>query len=152
MERKLYRSGDDRMIWGVCGGLAKYFNVDPALVRVVMVLLIFANGFAILAYIVLAIITPLEPSAVRSTGNATKDNPGEMSSTFAGQEGESPHGTAKVEDGYRRRQLTMGIVLLVVGALFMLGNLGWFSWFRWGMLWPLPIIAIGLIVILAARR
>lgn len=152
MERRLYHSNDDRMIWGVCGGLAKYFNIDPALVRVVMVLLIFANGFAILAYIILAIITPLEPSEVSPTGDATTGIPAEMSSASTGQEGETPDGTAKVEDGYRRRQLAMGIVLLVVGALFMLGNLGWSSWFRWGMLWPLPIIAIGLIVVLAARR
>jgi phage shock protein C len=45
MEKRLYRSRTDRVIWGVCGGLAKYFDIDPTIVRVIAVLLIFANGW-----------------------------------------------------------------------------------------------------------
>ncbi|MFC1941203.1 PspC domain-containing protein [Chloroflexota bacterium] len=39
MGKRLYRSRSDRMIWGVCGGLAKYFDVDPTLVRIIAVVL-----------------------------------------------------------------------------------------------------------------
>ena len=42
MEKRLYRSRDDRMIWGVCGGLAQYFNIDPTIVRIIAVLLALA--------------------------------------------------------------------------------------------------------------
>ncbi len=64
MEKRLYRSRSQRKIWGVCGGLAEYFNVDPTIVRLVAVLLIFLSGLmpGILAYIVLTIIIPLEDS------------------------------------------------------------------------------------------
>jgi phage shock protein C len=61
MEKKLYRSKDERMIWGICGGLAKYFNVDPTIVRVVAVLTIVFGGWGILAYIILRFVVPLEP-------------------------------------------------------------------------------------------
>ena len=44
------------MIWGVCGGLVKYFNIDSTIVRVIAVLSIFLNGLGILAYIILAIV------------------------------------------------------------------------------------------------
>src|SRR5215207_6539618 len=41
--RRLYRSRSDRVIWGVCGGLARYFNIDPVIVRVAAVALVFAG-------------------------------------------------------------------------------------------------------------
>jgi len=61
--RRLYRSRTDRMIWGVCGGLANYFDVDPTIIRVLAVVSIFITGFSILAYIIMAVIVPLEPTA-----------------------------------------------------------------------------------------
>jgi len=49
------------MIWGVCGGLAKYFDVDPTIIRLVAVLTLFLGLVGILVYIILAIVIPLEP-------------------------------------------------------------------------------------------
>lgn len=62
MERKLYRSRNDRMISGVCGGLAEYVSLDPTLVRVGVVLLgIASQGAIVIAYFVMAIVVPEEP-------------------------------------------------------------------------------------------
>ena len=59
MEKRLYRIEDGKMLAGVCGGIAEYFNIDPTLVRLGWVLLsCFAAG--ILAYIVAAIIIPVK--------------------------------------------------------------------------------------------
>ncbi|MCK4454256.1 PspC domain-containing protein [Candidatus Parcubacteria bacterium] len=58
--KKVYRSRDNRMIAGVCGGLAKHLGIDPLLVRIFFVLLIFANGIGIILYLVLLILIPLE--------------------------------------------------------------------------------------------
>ena len=57
---RLYRSGRDAMIGGVCGGLGEYFNVDPTLVRLAFVLLAFATGFfpALMLYLILWIVVP----------------------------------------------------------------------------------------------
>ena len=58
--KRLYRSESNRMIAGVCGGLAEYFDVDPTLVRLVTVILCCAAGTGVLAYLVAAIIIPNE--------------------------------------------------------------------------------------------
>ena len=64
MAKKLYRNRTDRKIWGVCGGLAKYFDIDPIIVRVIAVVSIFVTGVSIIAYIVMMIVVPLESSEV----------------------------------------------------------------------------------------
>lgn len=59
--KKLYRSRDDRVLAGVCGGIAKYLGVDSTIVRIIAFLLIVPGGLSIWAYIALAIIIPNEP-------------------------------------------------------------------------------------------
>lgn len=58
MEKKVFRSKANRMIAGVCGGLGEYFNVDPTLIRLIMVLLVFAYGIGLLIYVIGWIIIP----------------------------------------------------------------------------------------------
>jgi phage shock protein C len=60
MSKKLVRSTDDRMIAGVCGGLAEYFQIDAVLVRLAFVLLTVYGGAGPLVYLLLAILMPLE--------------------------------------------------------------------------------------------
>ena len=61
--KRMYRSRTDRRIWGVCAGLGNYFGIGPTLVRVIAVVSIFVSGLGIIAYIVMAIMVPLEDSA-----------------------------------------------------------------------------------------
>lgn len=56
--KRLYRSTHDRMIFGVCGGLAEYFDVDPTLVRLAWVIFCTFAGSGVFAYIIAAIIIP----------------------------------------------------------------------------------------------
>jgi phage shock protein C len=63
MERRLQRSRTEKMIGGVCGGLAAYFNVDPTLVRVLWVAITLIAGVGILLYLILWVVMPLEPPA-----------------------------------------------------------------------------------------
>ena len=59
--RKLYRSNTNRMLAGVCGGLAEYFNLDPTLVRVLFVLLAVLGGSGLVLYVAMWIIVPKQP-------------------------------------------------------------------------------------------
>lgn len=59
--KRLYRSTKDVMLCGVCGGIAEYFDIDPTIVRLVAVVLVFGWGSGLLAYIVGAIIIPKNP-------------------------------------------------------------------------------------------
>ena len=61
MARKLYRSRTNRVLLGVCGGLAEYFDWDPTLVRVLTVVSLFLSGVGLIAYIIMAIAIPVEP-------------------------------------------------------------------------------------------
>ncbi len=62
MKKRLYRSKKDKMLAGICGGLAEYFDVDPSLVRLATVLLCLYAGTGLLVYIIAAIIIPEDPS------------------------------------------------------------------------------------------
>ena len=64
MTKKLYRSRTERKIWGVCGGLAKYFDKDPTIIRVITILSLLLGTAGIWAYIIMAIVVPLENSEV----------------------------------------------------------------------------------------
>ncbi|MDO5715471.1 MAG: PspC domain-containing protein [Tissierellia bacterium] len=58
MKKKLYRSSTDRVIAGVCGGIAEYFDIDSGLVRLITFLLTFFGGMSIWVYIIAAIVIP----------------------------------------------------------------------------------------------
>lgn len=60
-KRPFARYTADKKIAGVCGGVARYFDLDPLLVRVVWVLCVLCGGTGLLAYIILWIVMPLDP-------------------------------------------------------------------------------------------
>lgn len=61
MSKRLYRSNQDRMLLGVCGGIAERWQLDPTLVRLAFVLLLF-TGPGLLIYLVAAIVVPRKPA------------------------------------------------------------------------------------------
>jgi phage shock protein C len=125
------------MIAGVCGGIGEYFNIDPTLVRLALVLLIFANGIGILAYIIAAIIIPLNPSTVPSRGPPVEvPITGNMVNTVI---------------------LVIGALILLFGVAGLLWLFVGIPWSPWGILsfigqvfWPLALIAVGIIVLFIA--
>ena len=64
MEKRLYRSIDNKMLAGVCGGLAEYLNMDPTVIRVLWAVVSLFAFVGVVAYIVCAIIIPEEPTNV----------------------------------------------------------------------------------------
>lgn len=60
MSKRLYRSSLDKQLGGVCGGLADYLEVDPSLVRIGAILLLFVGGTGFLAYLVAWLVIPLD--------------------------------------------------------------------------------------------
>ena len=117
---RLYRSTSDRAIAGVCGGLAHYFNLDVALVRILFFVFALAGGASVLLYVVLWIAVPADSgtppvAAVRSGGSET-----------------------------------LATILIAIGGVWLLANVGVFDLVQWRYAWPLLLIAFG--VILLARR
>src|SRR5271157_3420568 len=123
MEKKLYRSKTDRMLFGVCGGLGKYLGIDPTIIRVIFVLLAFI-GFGILAYIVIAIVAPLEESQKSTPQGIVEENVTEIKETatklgndirdtFAGKGKESED----ADKEQARRRNALGIIIVIIGVI-----------------------------------
>ncbi|MDF2460783.1 MAG: phage shock protein PspC [Candidatus Saccharibacteria bacterium] len=60
--KRLYRSRKDRLIAGICGGLADYFNIDASLVRIGLIIFSLLPGPSIIFYIIAWIVIPIEPA------------------------------------------------------------------------------------------
>ena len=156
MEKKLYRSRSDRMIFGVCGGLAAYFGIDPTIVRLIAILLLFAGGTGVLAYVVLAIFIPLESSPAKEPRDVIKENVeeikqtatqfgDEMRSTFGKQGSEKSEAKTSAD----QNRYIFAVVLIALGVFFLLSNI--FSWFGWHF-WPVILILVGLMIIFGGRK
>jgi phage shock protein PspC (stress-responsive transcriptional regulator) len=147
--KKLYRSIDNRIFAGVCGGLAEFFDADSALVRIIFVLLALANGFGILLYIVLAVIVPREPF-VKQGGVTGAEK--ERIHEFADEMKKHAHSFAeRIREKRRRnnseaRNLT-GIFIVLLGFLFLLEKIFPLSFFSWGVFWPFLLIVLGIYLI-----
>lgn len=70
MNRRLYRCRDNRILAGVAGGVAEYFDLDPSLVRILFFISMFFGGIGLLLYIGMAIIVPLEPISAEAAAEA----------------------------------------------------------------------------------
>ncbi len=59
--KKLYKSRRNKILCGICGGLADYFGIDPTIIRVIWILFCLAGGSGVIAYIILCLVMPEEP-------------------------------------------------------------------------------------------
>ncbi len=140
--KRLYRSRKNRVIAGVCGGIGEYLEVDPVLIRIIAVFLLFAGGGSLIAYILGIIIIPDQP---RETIQDAEPTP--HPATSPGNRGNLTQSGG----------LIVGGIMVVLGMFFLLRTLPWFHryyWWFWDMgwrfFWPSILIAIGLLVIIRA--
>jgi phage shock protein C len=167
------RRGSDRIVGGVCSGLAAYFGVDPLLARVAFVILaLVPPNIGILLYLVLWFLmepsqgTP--PSPARSVGDRLRAMRDDIKQDFRtgfsrSQEDAAPHPDPRPEGGrekfgrwgppYGNRPpgLWAGIILIVLGAYFLLTNLGVLGNLRWDLFWPAVLIALGVLLLVRRR-
>ena len=66
MEKRLYKDVSNKMLCGVCSGVAKYFKLDPTIVRLGLVAFSLLGGAGVLTYIVCAIVIPDDPNAIEN--------------------------------------------------------------------------------------
>ena len=152
MPGRLERSTANKVVAGVCGGIAEYLQVDPTLVRVFFVVgTVVTGGLGLLAYIVLIVLMPLpgQPAPFVKESGAT-------TTTVEGAANTDPAAAAPViapaadPEAAERRRAAFGLVLIALGAIFLFGNAGVFRVVRWDLAWPIVLIAIG--ALLLAQR
>jgi phage shock protein C len=152
--KKLYRSRIDRMIGGVAGGLAEYFNIDPTLVRVLFAISVAFSGAGILAYIILWIVIPEQPIIFQSA----ESDPGTKTDTEQNSSSEKEKFTYfstneinnAINSARQNKKTFAGAILIILGVLLLLDN--FIPRFDFGSYWPLILIAIGVAIILKAKN
>ncbi len=158
MDKKLYRSHDDKILAGVCGGLAEYFGVDSTLVRLGFILIVALGGSGALLYLLLWLIMPKDANApavlneerVKEFANEIKDKAQELKASVKKEHEHQAH--HKVCCGGRRGSF-WGWILLIIGVIFLAGNLmpHWFMRQLWS-LWPLIFVIGGILLIVGAHK
>lgn len=133
MSQQLVRSESDRMIAGVCGGLANYLSIDPVFVRLAFVLLGLASGIGVALYLIMWVVMPSDSQDM--SANIVFDD-------------QMPDDPAALKASERNSAVTVGGLLVLFGLFFLLNQWGWLG----GALWPLIFIGAGLFVILRRDR
>jgi phage shock protein C len=121
--RRLRRSRTDRVLAGVCGGAGRYLNIDPVVLRIITIALIFA-GVGVVAYIIAWIAIP----------EAAVDEP------------EPP-----VDPSTRNKAAVVTGTALVALGVLLLGRTV-MPWFDSAMFWPLVVVGGGVLLVATARR
>lgn len=156
MEKKLQRNEQEKMIAGVCAGLADYFDLDVTWIRIAFVIAFLAGFSGLLAYIILWIAVPVKPYVP----GTFYQGPGRYDADYRVYEEkrgsgvhsaytvpEPPQGTYKTRKNGNGRMIA-GLLLVGFGAFFLLDEFNVIPyWFDFDKLWPLIFIIPGILII-----
>jgi phage shock protein C len=145
--KKLYRSKNDRVIFGVCGGLGEYFEVDSLILRILFILLTFTGGSGIIIYLILAVIIP------NGEGQKIKGK------EFIGEAQEKTQEIAEElkENGswIKSTKNIIGLIIVFIGLNILFErafDFSPFSFVNWGVVWALIIVIIGTKIIFSGKK
>lgn len=133
MKNKLYRSRNDRVLAGVCAGLAEYFKIDPVLIRVIFIAAALGGGFGLLAYLIFWIVTPESPYP----GASAEDSATDENANFSYQSEAVNH-----KKSQQQGSVIAGSILILLGGLFLAEE--FLPDFDFEKYWPLILIFIGI--------
>ena len=138
--KRLYRSRNNKIIGGVCGGVGEYFNIDPVLIRLIWGILSFIGGAGLLGYIIAWIIIPERIGDFSSAMDSEKENHIEVKTSYT-------------------PQLLIGLFLVFIGAILLFRDWWYLDMifrdvfrFSWKYLLPVLLIGFGIYVIVKGDR
>ncbi|MBE6335616.1 MAG: PspC domain-containing protein [Lentimicrobiaceae bacterium] len=141
--KKLERNPMNKVIGGVCSGLAEYFNLDVALVRVLFVIALLFASFGFWLYVILWIVIP--ERKISFDFNNTQQ------SEDQNQQYEDQSSDVTAEDNKQKTTTVFaGVFVVLIGVIFLINNFIPISWV-W-KLWPLVLVSIGVIMIVNASK
>ena len=143
--RKLSRNPMNKVIGGVCSGLAEFFGLDVALVRIAFVIAFLFASFGFWLYIILWIVLPVEGQ--QSTVNGQQSTVNSQQSTVNSQQSES---VSESKSESKVKSILAGSFVILIGLLFLINNFIPINWV-W-KLWPLILVAIGVVMIVTASK
>lgn len=146
MEKKLHRSRDKKVIAGIAGGLGEYLDIDPIIIRIIIVLITVFHGIGLLIYIVMWIIVPEAPYVNKSFAEEKVGDTGNLGQTIEEEVNKAANEANNVINDIKKHptssngRIIFGLILISFGAIFLFEKLFPFVDFEF-------IFAIGLIVL-----
>ncbi|TMD90217.1 MAG: PspC domain-containing protein [Chloroflexi bacterium] len=168
-DQRFYRS-NNRILGGVCAGLAEGFRLDPLWLRIAFLVLVFIQGVGIFIYVVLWLVMPerIEGGGERNGFNAmsadlrrvwgelvqqlgggtrvTPATPGGSATSSgappAAHESSAP--SAPPQPAWHNQSVTFGLILVVIGLAVLGGNIGIINW---SVVWPAALITLGIVIL-----
>lgn len=167
MEKKLYRDEFHKKLGGVCAGLAEYFTVDVAIVRILFVLACILHGGGLIVYIVLWIALPKKPYAYfdptvdytvppQNPDNTTTGSTGGTSFGNNPYQGTPYSNTPFPNQPFQPQprsastfSIIAGVILIVMGGSILLSNFDLIPDWDIEHLWPIVLIAVGCVLMIS---
>lgn len=138
--KKIYRSRDDRIIFGVCGGIAKYFEVDVLIVRLIFLALVFGGGSGLIIYLICALLIPSEDK--KNNNGFVNEEKAEEFVEKIGEKIKDLSSETKKSDW----RFLFGMLLVLAGFIFLIDNIFDLRNF-WSNFWPIFLVLVGLIIL-----
>ncbi|MEA3423676.1 MAG: PspC domain-containing protein [Bacillota bacterium] len=146
MEKKLYRSRENKVVSGVCGGIAEYFDIDATLIRLLWAITILFAGTGILAYVLCILIIPEAPM------DKVKEDEDEDENAVVDDE-ETTNEKREIIKENKNSTYGVGLIFIAVGMMFIARKIFW--WlnidFAWGLFWPMLLVFFGVYLIVKKR-
>jgi len=157
MTNKLYRSRKNCVIGGVCGGIGEYFDIDPIIIRLLLILFFFMDGAGLIAYLIAWIIIPKNPhgdinhnskyekETIDLEKNINKDAEKKQTvDEYLSSEENSRHSA-------KNRHVFLGLIFIILGLIFLGTTLfPWLTLVAWVTYWPVLLIIAGLVIMIRA--
>ena len=150
----MYRSKTDRVIFGVCGGLGEYFDIDPIIFRIAFIALTIGAGSGILLYLILAFLTPPSPALTEEKRQPQEINIKDKVENLASELKNKDFG---IKRGYGAVRVLSGLILLLIGFILLAQNLNLIPGFVFDFsvllnLWPIIIVLLGISLLSGTQR
>ena len=138
--KRIYRNPRNKVIAGVCAGIADYFDIDVTWVRLGFVLAIFASGVGLLAYVIAWIVIPKDETGAGAMAQSAPPTASQRADDA------KPSAQRSRVTGHTRNAI--GVVLILLGILFFMDRN--FYWFDFDLFWPAILVALGIYMLTRA--
>lgn len=151
-QKRLYRSRTDRVLFGVCGGLGKYFGIDPVIFRILFVIFFFIDGAGLIAYLIMTLIIPNEKGIEKDDKEKGEvDEFAERIEKSAEEFANKVETSEFVPSGKSANYL--GIFIIFIGLFFLAREAFPLQWlFHSDIILPFAIILLGLYIVLKSKK
>lgn len=151
MPDNLYKSRTNKMLAGVCGGVAEYFKIDATIVRLIWALSFFFGGAGFILYILAAIIIPddttIREDVVTQSYQRQEDDSNQQE--FRTEEQDFEAKEYSIEKREEKRQQIFGLILICIGGYFILKR--FYPFINLHNWWPVVLIAFGILILFRGR-